>query len=134
MILVDSSVWVDFFNGKITRQSHFLREGMGREPFVIGDLMLVELLQGFRRDEQFNQAKKVMEAFAVVTLGGKNIAVKAAEYYRALRKKGVTVRGTIDTIISAYCIEHKMPLLYSDRDFDAMVKYCGLKSALTGLN
>lgn len=134
MILVDSSVWIDFFNGKTTRATDYLRSHLGTIPFAIGDLMLAEVLSGFGKDSDFHKAKQHLEAFSVLPIGGEMIAIKAAQCYRYLRKKGVTVRGTIDTMIGAYCVEHKQLLLYSDRDFDAMVKYCGLKSALTGLN
>jgi len=130
MILVDSSVWIDFFNGKATRATAFLKAQLGREMFAIGDLMLTETLQGFSRDKDYRKALRLLGEFPVVVIGGRNVAVKAAEHYRKLRKKGITVRGAIDALIGAYCIEHSLPLLYSDRDFDAMARHLGLQPAL----
>lgn len=129
MILVDSSVWVDFFQGKTTPQVQFLKARVGMEMLSIGDLILAEVLQGFRHDKDYRQAEQVLASFPILTLGGERIAIKAAQYYRILRKKGVTVRGTVDMIIAAYCLENRLPLLYADRDFDAMVKHLGLRNA-----
>lgn len=132
MILVDSSVWIDFFRGVATPQTDRLDALLGTEPLAVGDLILAEVLQGFRSERDFNQARKLLTALDVVTLGGQGIALQAAKNFRALRAQGVTVRKTIDTVIATRCIEDDLPLLYSDRDFDPFVTHLGLRSAMVG--
>jgi hypothetical protein len=132
VILVDSSVWIDYFRGVVTPQTEKLDSLLGIEPIATGDLILTEVLQGFVSDRDFNQAKQLMTSLVVVDLAGQGIAIQAARNFRALRKLGVTVRKTIDTVIATRCIESKMPLLYSDRDFDPFVEHLGLRSALPG--
>jgi len=127
MILVDSSVWIDYFNGRRTPQSDLLDGLLGREPLVVGDLILTEVLQGFKRDRDFNQARRLLDSLAFVEMLGKDQAVYSAQNYRVLRGKGVTVRKTVDVIIGTFCIAHNLPLLHSDRDFDPMVQYLGLR-------
>ena len=131
MILVDSSVWIDYFRGVVTPQAEKLDSLLGIEPVATGDLILAEVLQGFVSDRDFNQARKLMTSLVVVDLAGQGIAIQAARNFRALRKLGVTVRKTIDTVIATRCIESKMHLLYSDRDFDPFVEHLGLRSALS---
>ncbi len=130
MILVDSSVWIDYFRGVVTPQTEKLDSLLGIEPVATGDLILTEVLQGFVSDRDFNQARKLMTSLVVVDLAGQGLAIQAARNFRALRKLGVTVRKTIDTVIATRCIESKMPLLYSDKDFDPFVEHLGLRSAL----
>lgn len=132
MILVDSSVWIDYFRGVVTPQTEKLDSLLGIEPIATGDLILTEVLQGFVSDRDFNQAKQLMTSLVVVDLAGQGIAIQAARNFRALRKLGVTVRKTIDTVIATRCIESKMSLLYSDRDFDPFVEHLGLRTALPG--
>ena len=127
MTLVDSSVWIDYFNGTITAQTEILDSLLGREPLAIGDLNLTEVLQGFDDERDFNRAKKMLTSLDVVELGGREIAVQAARNFRALRRLGVTVRKTIDTVIATRCIESGFELLYSDRDFDPFAKHLGLR-------
>ncbi len=127
MILADSSVWIDYFNGRITRQTNQLDSLLGNELIVIGDLILTEVLQGFQRDKDFNEARELFDSFVFKEMLGSEIAVKSAENYRILRKKGVTVRKTIDVIIATFCIENDLPLLHSDRDFTVMEKHLVLK-------
>lgn len=126
MVMVDTSVWIDYFNGVFNKQSEQLHGLLGKSPILIGDLILTEVLQGFHLDEHFRQAKRLLTAFPQVSLLGPTLAVSAAENYRLLRKKGTTVRKTIDVIIATYCIHQSLPLLYRDRDFDPMVEYLGL--------
>ena len=128
MIAVDSSVWIDYFNGRATPQTDRLHEALGEQSIVIGDLVLTEVLQGFRSEQAFLRAYRLLRVFPVVTMLGPALAVRAARNYRALRAAGVTVRKTIDVMIGTYCIERKLPLLYSDRDFDPMVEHLGLKT------
>jgi predicted nucleic acid-binding protein len=132
MILVDSSVWVDYFNGQATPESDFLDSLLGAEPVAIGDLILAEVLQEFRRDADYESAKELLSSLTIYGLLGAEIAIKSADNYRALRKRGITVRKTADTVIATFCIERRTPLLYSDRDFDSFVRHLGLKSALSG--
>ena len=127
MILVDSSVWIDYFNGTMTPQTETLDQLLGREPLAIGDLILTEVLQGFNEERDFNTAKKVLTSLTVVALGGQEIAIQAARNFRALRKAGVTVRKTVDTVIATWCIQNGYDLLHNDRDFEPFVKHLGLR-------
>jgi len=133
VILVDSSVWIDYFRGTATPQAEKLESLLGTEPVATGDLILTEVLQGFVSDRDFNQARKLLTSLVVVDLAGQDIAIQAAKNFRALRALGVSVRKTIDTVIATRCIESGLPLLYSDRDFDPFVEHLGLRSALTGI-
>ncbi|MGJ0425865.1 type II toxin-antitoxin system VapC family toxin [Methylocystis sp.] len=130
MILVDSSVWIDYFRGVASPETDRLDRLLEEELVAIGDLILTEVLQGFDRDRDFNRAQKFLTALTIVELGGKEIALRAAKNYRKLRGLGVTPRKTIDTIIATRCIESDLPLLYSDRDFDPFVERLGLRSAM----
>jgi len=127
LILVDSSVWIDYFNGLITPRTEKLDQLLGHEPLAIGDLILTEVLQGFVEERAFNEAKKMLTSLTIVELGGQEVAIQAARNFRALRKVGVTVRKTIDTVIATRCIECGYDLLHSDRDFDPFVKHLGLR-------
>jgi predicted nucleic acid-binding protein len=127
MILVDSSVWIDYFNDKITKQTNLLDSLLGSELIVIGDLILTEVLQGFQQDRDFNKARKLLDSLIFRQMLGRQLAIKSAENYRTLRKKGVTVRKTIDVIIATFCIANNLPLLHSDRDFRPMEKHLNLK-------
>ena len=128
MILVDSSVWIDYFRGAATPQTERLDSLLGSEPLAIGDLILTEVLQGFSSDRDFNQAKKLLSSLDVIELGGQDIAIQAAKNYRKLRALGITARKTIDTIIATRCIAGGYILLHSDRDFDPFVTHLGLRS------
>jgi hypothetical protein len=129
VILVDSSVWIDYFNGTGTSEAAKLDLLLGVEPLAIGDLILTEVLHGFDRDRDFNNARNLLPSLTIVDLGGRDIAVQAARNFRALRKLGVTVRKTIDTVIATRCIESGYDLLHSDRDFDPFVQHLGLREA-----
>ncbi len=126
MIVVDSSVWIDYFRGRATPQVETLDALLGVEPVATGDLMLTEVQQGFAGDRDFNQARKLLTSLVIVDLAGPSVAIKAAENFRALRRLGISVRKTIDTVIATHCIENRLPLLYSDRDFDPFVEHLGL--------
>ena len=130
MILVDSSVWIDYFRGTATPEADALDALLGTEELATGDLMLAEVLQGFRSEADFEQARAMLTSLDVVELGGKEIGIQAARNFRKLREKGVTVRKTIDTIIATRCIADGHALLFSDRDFEPFVEHLGLKSAL----
>jgi predicted nucleic acid-binding protein len=133
VIFVDSSVWIDYFRGVATKETELLDELLGVEPIVIGDLVLAEVLQGFKSDRDFNQAKKLLTSLVMVEMLGQEIAIQAARNFRSLRDRGITVRKTIDTIIATYCIANDLALLHSDRDFDAFVEHLNLRSAATGV-
>ncbi len=128
MILVDSSVWIDYFRGEVTRESDAVDALLGRESLLIGDLILAEVLQGFSSNKDFNQAKRILSTLAPVDLGGHEIALDAARNFRTLRALGVTTRKTIDTIIATRCIHDGYTLLHSDRDFAPFIKHLGLRS------
>lgn len=127
MILVDSSVWVDYFRGTLTAQTDKLDRLLGSEPLVIGDLILAEVLQGFDSERDFKAAQRLLTTLQIVEIGGSEIAIQAARNYRLLRRHGVTVRKTIDTMIATRCIASGLDLLHSDRDFDAFAAYLGLR-------
>jgi predicted nucleic acid-binding protein len=127
LILVDSSVWIDYFNGTLTALTEKLDSLLGSELLAIGDLILTEVLQGFADERDFNQARRVLTSLTVVELGGQKIAIQAAKNFRALRNRGITVRKTIDTVIATRCIESGYALLHNDKDFDPFVKHLGLR-------
>jgi hypothetical protein len=132
VILVDSSVWIDYFRGTTTPQAEQLDALLGNEPIATGDLILAEVLQGFVSNRDFNQARKLMTSLVIVDLVGQAIAIQSAKNFRVLRALGITVRKTIDTVIATRCVESGLSLLYSDRDFDPFVEHLGLRSALAG--
>jgi predicted nucleic acid-binding protein len=126
-MLVDSSVWIDYFNGKTTATVEMLDRLLGSELLAVGDLVLTEVLQGFASERDFRAAEEMLTSLQVVELGGREIAIQAAKNHRVLRKAGVTVRKTIDTVIATRCIEDGYELLHDDRDFDPFVKHLGLR-------
>ena len=128
MILVDSSVWIKYFNGISTWQTDLLDHYLSNTPVIIGDLILAEVLQGFRSNTNFETAKNFLSALLFRQIGGYSIAIQSAQNYRALRKAGVTVRKTIDIIIGTFCIMEDLILLHDDRDFDPMVTHFSLKT------
>jgi predicted nucleic acid-binding protein len=130
VILVDSSVWIDYFRGTQTPQTEKLDGLLSSEPIALGDLILTEVLQGFGSERDFNEAKRLLASLLIVELGGQDVAIQAARNFRILRGQGVTIRKTIDTVIATRCIESGFILLYSDRDFDPFVQHLGLRSAL----
>ncbi len=127
MILVDSSVWIDYFRGDETPQVNKLEELLSTQTLAIGDLILTEVLQGFSSDKDFSEARKELTRLEVVELGGENLAIKAAKNYRTLRKLGLSIRKTIDTIIATRCIEDGYTLLHDDDDFKPFEKHLGLR-------
>ena len=127
MILVDSSVWIDYFRGTDSVAADSLDQLLQTEPVAIGDLILAEVLQGFAVERDFAEARKLLTALKVVTLGGEALAIEAARNHRRLRALGFTVRKTIDTLIATWCIENDGALLHNDRDFDAFEKHLGLR-------
>ncbi len=128
MILVDSSVWINYFNGIDTWQTELLDQLLVEVPILIGDLILTEVLQGFRDDRDFENAKNALSVLPFRQIGGHEVALRSAQNYRILRKKGITVRKTIDIIIGTFCIIENVPLLHDDKDFEPMEKHLSLKT------
>ncbi len=129
MILVDSSVWVDYFRSADTPQVALLDSLFGRTRIAVGDLVAAEVLQGVRDDKEFKWVKKVFDTFTRLDLCGCDLALKASENYRVLRAKGITVRKTIDTLIATRCIQDGLTLLHSDKDFVPFAMHLGLREA-----
>ena len=127
MVLVDTSVWVDYFNGLETPRTDRLDQLLGSGRLLTGDLILAELLRGFAKDADYRTARRLLLELPCAELVGRDNALRAADYYRRLRKRGVTVRKTIDVLIGTYCIQHGHELLHADRDFDSMQRHLGLR-------
>ena len=128
MIVVDSSVWIDYFKGLDTRETMLLHGLLGVEPVVIGDLVLTEVLQGFRRERDLHRAEAALRTLIFQPMVGRGVAAASARNYRALRAGGVTVRKTIDVLIATFCMENGHSLLHADRDFDPMARHLGLRT------
>ena len=126
MIVVDSSVWIDFLNGRDAPHVGRLRAAFGTEEIVVGDLMLCEVLQGLETDRAARDVERLLRRFDIVSMAGDAIAVSAARNFRTLRRLGITVRKTIDLLIGTWCIENRMALLHNDRDFRPMSRHLGL--------
>ena len=127
MILVDTSVWVDYFNGIINQKTNYLDLILGNDMVITCDIILTEILQGFRNDKDYQIAKQHMESIYYYQFINKHISIKAADNFRFLRKKGITIRKTTDMLIGTFCIENNIPLLHNDKDFKLMEKYLHLK-------
>jgi len=129
VILVDSSVWIDYFRQADTPQVALLDSLLGRSPLAVGDLIAAEVLQGIRSDREYRLVKKMLAAFTPIDLVGYELALKAAENYRSLRAKGITIRKTIDTLIATRCIQDGLTLLHADKDFQPFAEHLGLREA-----
>jgi len=127
VILVDSSVWIAQLRGRTTPATVKLEAAAAREPLLIGDLILLEVLQGARGEVHAARMEQALRQYAIVPLLGADLAVQAARNYRRLRDLGITIRKTADIIIGTFCIEHRHTLLHEDRDFDPMQKHLGLR-------
>ena len=128
MIVVDTSVWIDYFNGVATRETALLDALLGAEPIVIGDLILAEVLQGFRAEGDARKARTALDRLLFQPMVGRDVALASARNYRALRARGVTVRKTIDMLIATFCLENGHRLLHADRDFVPIVEHLGLET------
>ena len=132
MIVADSSVWIDYFTGRNSPEAEMLDSLLGNDLVAIGDLMLVEVLQGFRADRHYRKARQLLLSLTVLNMLDTDIALRSAANFRKLRSKGITVRKTIDVIIATYCIENKLPLLHTDRDFQPFHEHLRLKTVPIG--
>lgn len=130
MILADASVWIDQLRGTTTPETLKLRELLIGGDIAIGDLTLTEVLQGFDRQDAFDKALRLTSSLPIIDLAGVDVAIRAARNFRYLRARGITVRGTIDTLLATCCIMQDHALLFSDRDFHPFVEHLGLRSAL----
>ena len=128
MLIADTSVWIDYFNGNINNETDSLDIALDKEEVAIGDLIFLEILQGFRADKDYAQAKNMLLALEQYEMFGHSMVEKCAYNYRFLRKKGITIRKTADVIIATFCIEKQMPLLFSDRDFLPFVEHLKLQT------
>jgi predicted nucleic acid-binding protein len=127
MLVVDSTVWIAYFNGLENRQTDYLHTMVDKTPILIGDLILAEVLQGFRDDSDFEKARRTLGKYTQVEMVSPALALQSARNYRLLRRQGITVRKTIDGLIATYCIENEHGLLHTDSDFDGYEKHLGLK-------
>ena len=130
MILVDSSVWIDYFNNRSSSQTDTLHQILGDKPVGVLDLIAIEVLQGFRSQTDFRMARPLFQALGHHSFTGMDAAVRSAERYRILKSKGITIRNSLDCMIAGYCIDHKIPLLFSDRDFEPFVEHFGLQAVV----
>lgn len=126
MIVVDSSVWIDFLNGRNAPHVRRLRAVLGEDEIIVGDLMLCEVLQGLDSEREARKVEPLLRRFAIVPMAGEAIAVLAARNFRALRRHGITIRKTVDLLIGTWCIENRRPLLHNDSEFRPMARYLGL--------
>lgn len=129
MLVVDSSVWIDFFNARNSVARYELRRLLddGHTRLVVPDLVLYEVLRGFREERALRQARLLLQTLCIEPCGGEELALAAAEHYRQLRARGITVRSSIDVMVAAFCIENDYLLLHSDRDYDALAAHRGLR-------
>lgn len=127
MILVDTSVWIDYFNGVENRQTEILDRILSEQSVLMGDIILTEILQGFDSDKDYRLAKQALDPLDCVHLGGKSLAIEAASNFRHLRSKGITIRKTVDMLIASWCIEHNVELLHNDKDFDRIARELPLR-------
>lgn len=126
MIVVDSSVWIDFLNGRNAPHVRRLRAFLGTDEIIVGDLMLCEVLQGLNSERAAQEVEALLRRFDIVPMAGDAIAIVAARNFRSLRRRGITVRKTIDLLIGTWCIENRRPLLHNDGDFRPMARHLGL--------
>jgi predicted nucleic acid-binding protein len=127
MILVDTSVWIDYFNGQITPETTALDKLLSQEEIIMGDIILAEVLQGFRSDQDFEAALLALQKINQVSMLNPDLAVRSARNFRLLRKAGMTIRKTVDCFIATYCIENQVELLTRDRDFGPFEQHLGLR-------
>jgi predicted nucleic acid-binding protein len=127
VILVDTSVWIDYFNGIENKQTESLDKILSEQSVLVGDIILTEILQGFDSDKEFRLAKQALDSLDCIHLGGKSLAIKAASNFRFLRSKGITIRKTVDILIGSWCIEHEVKLLHNDKDFDQIATQLALQ-------
>jgi len=127
MILIDTSVWIDYLGGFETPQTLWLEQALNTYRLGLTDLILCELLQGIRDESRFNVVYYVMLEFEIFPMGGIELAVQSARNFRTLRARGYTIRKTIDCLIATYCLENGHQLLHNDSDFSPFEQVLGLQ-------
>ena len=127
MIIVDTTVWIDYFRGTANSHTDWLEQQIGKQAIALTDLILCEFLQGIRLDSDFAKVRREMAPYPVFNTGGESLAVSSAQNFRLLRAQGRTIRKTPDCLIATFCIQHHHSLLHRDRDFDSFEKYLGLR-------
>jgi predicted nucleic acid-binding protein len=127
VVLVDTSVWIEYLLDRTTPQTAWLESHLEVDRIAVADIILTEVLQGFRYEKAFQEARRLLGNFEQITLSGVDLAVKAAQNYRQLRSLGITARGTVDVLIATRCIEDGLQLLHCDRDFDPFERHLGLQ-------
>jgi predicted nucleic acid-binding protein len=126
VIVVDSSVWIDFLIGRNVPHVRRLRSALGVDEIIVGDLMLCEVLQGLDSERAARDVEALLRRFEIVPMAGDAVAVAAVRNFRSLRRRGITVGKTIDLLIGTWCIENRRPLLHNDSDFHPMARHLGL--------
>jgi predicted nucleic acid-binding protein len=129
VIVADSSVWIDSFNQQDSPSSRLLASSIQNGTIIIGDIIMMEILRGFRSDTRYREALEMLESIGITAFLGQDNAIRSAQNYRIFRKKGITIRKSADVVIATYCIKNNLPLLYNDRDFDPFVEELGLMRA-----
>jgi predicted nucleic acid-binding protein len=129
VIVVDSSVWIDFLNGRKAPHVRQLSAVLGTDEIIVGDLMLCEVLQGLDDERAAQEVEALLRRFEIVSMAGDAVAVAAARNFRSLRRRGITIRKTIDLLIGTWCIENRRPLLHNDKYFRPMALHLGLIEA-----
>ncbi|MES2229381.1 MAG: PIN domain-containing protein [Pseudomonadota bacterium] len=130
MLVVDSGVWIDFFNAAGDPATELLEQLLdhGEVRLVVPDLVMFEVLRGFRHERDHRQARLLLETLSIEQAGGAALALAAAQHYRALRAQGITVRSPVDVLVATFCIENDYALLHRDRAFDAFEDLRGLRA------
>lgn len=130
VILVDSSGWIDYFNGRESKETNFLHDAFSTDILCVGDIIIAEVLQGFKSDKSHRQARELLLELPCYRMLSPELALKSSDNYRNLRKKGITVRQSVDVWIATFCIENKLPLLFSDKDFLPFVEFLHLRTPI----
>jgi predicted nucleic acid-binding protein len=130
MVIVDTSVWIDYLNDKANPQTMWLEFAIGSKSIGLSSLILCEVLQGFRDNDEALRTRDMLLKFPIFEMGSTHLAMQSAENYRFLRRKGMTIRSTIDCLIATFCIEHGHQLLHKDSDFNSFEDHLGLDIVL----
>ena len=129
-VLVDTSVWIDYFDGQATPQTDWLDQALGREPLVTADLVVGEVLRGLGGEREWEEARRALQSFRVYNLGGIELALRCAGHQRRLRSEGVPVPGQVDCLIATFCLDKGFALLHSDPAFEPFERHLGLPAVL----
>jgi hypothetical protein len=126
MVIVDSSVWIDYLNNTVNPQTDWLEDALSLQPIGLTNLILCEVLRGIRQEARFKMAERLLQTVPVFDLSGTRVAIEAARNYRFLQSRGITIRKTIDCLIATFCIQEEFELLHRDHDFDPFKQHLGL--------